>query len=126
MREEVVEEEEVEGAGEEEALALGEPEIPDWLTELGAEVAGEEVETLEKAPAPVAEEAALPSWLEGEEMPSDDEALAWLEGLAAGKEEELQAQAPRRQRRVRLVWPRSWAAPSPQSHFQKRLYLREP
>jgi tetratricopeptide (TPR) repeat protein len=93
MREEVVEEEEVEGAGEEEALALGEPEIPDWLTELGAEVAGEEVETLEKAPAPVAEEAALPSWLEGEEMPSDDEALAWLEGLAAGKEEELQAQA---------------------------------
>ena len=35
----------------------------------------------------------MPAWLEGEGMPSDDEALAWLEQLAEGKEEELRAQA---------------------------------
>ena len=46
-----------------------------------------------EAPAPVAEEAPLPAWLEGDEMPSGDEALAWLERLTEGKEEELLAQA---------------------------------
>jgi len=34
----------------------------------------------------------LPSWLMGDALPSGDEALAWLEQLAAGKEDELQAQ----------------------------------
>jgi tetratricopeptide (TPR) repeat protein len=42
---------------------------------------------------PTAEEGPAPAWLEGEGMPSGDEALAWLAQLAAGKEEELQAQA---------------------------------
>jgi tetratricopeptide (TPR) repeat protein len=41
--------------------------------------------------APGAEEVS-PPWLEGAGMPSGEEALAWLEQLAAGKEEELQAQ----------------------------------
>jgi tetratricopeptide (TPR) repeat protein len=44
------------------------------------------------APAPAAEAAVTPDWLEGEGMPSGEEALAWLEQIAAGKEEELQAQ----------------------------------
>jgi hypothetical protein len=44
-----------------------------------------------EAPA-AAGEAETPDWLEGEQMPSGEEALAWLEQLAAGKEEELQAQ----------------------------------
>ena len=93
LREEFVEEE-AEVAGEEEALAvLVEPEIPDWLAELGAEVAGDQVPALEEAPSPAVEEAPPPAWLESEGMPSGDEALAWLEGLAAGKEEELQARA---------------------------------
>jgi hypothetical protein len=43
--------------------------------------------------APAAEEMPTPAWLEGEGMPSGDEALAWLEQITAGKEEELQAQA---------------------------------
>ncbi len=50
-----------------------------------------------EAPAPVttAEETpvAMPDWLTEGELPSGDEALAWLERLAAGKEEELRAQA---------------------------------
>jgi len=33
-----------------------------------------------------------PAWLESDQVPSGDEALAWLEQLAEGKEEELQAQ----------------------------------
>jgi tetratricopeptide (TPR) repeat protein len=61
-------------------------EIPDWMQELAP--------SEEAAPsAPVAEEVPAPDWLEGDEMPSGDEALAWLEQLTEGKEDELQAQA---------------------------------
>jgi tetratricopeptide (TPR) repeat protein len=93
LREQVAEEEmrppeepvlsEAEGpvpSGEELAPA----EIPDWLQKLAPSEAEE--------PVPSAGEAAAPSWLEGGEMPSGEEALAWLEQLASGKEEELQAQ----------------------------------
>ena len=79
---------------------------PDWLAGLREQLAegAEQVSPLEEiaptkvpqaieAPTPVAEEAPLPAWLEGDEMPSGDEALAWLEQLTAGKEEELLAQA---------------------------------
>ncbi|MBU0703746.1 MAG: tetratricopeptide repeat protein, partial [Chloroflexi bacterium] len=59
-----------------------------------------------KAMAPLAEEAfgwaefgepeaqieVAPAWLDSDQVPSGDEALAWLEQLAEGKEEELQAQ----------------------------------
>ena len=38
-------------------------------------------------------EDTAPAWLEEGELPSGDEALAWLEQLAEGKEAELQAQA---------------------------------
>ena len=38
------------------------------------------------------EEVAAPEWLDSDQVPSGDEALAWLEQLAEGKEEELQAQ----------------------------------
>jgi tetratricopeptide (TPR) repeat protein len=66
-------------------------ELPEWLTEAALPI----VETAEPVPAePPAEapaEGALPSWLEGEGLPSGDEALAWLESLTAGKEEELRA-----------------------------------
>ncbi|MBU0702613.1 MAG: tetratricopeptide repeat protein, partial [Chloroflexi bacterium] len=59
---------------EEPATAMPAPaEIPDWLRELAP---------AEKAPA----------WLDSDQLPSGDEALAWLEQLAEGKEEELQAQ----------------------------------
>jgi tetratricopeptide (TPR) repeat protein len=67
-------------------------EIPDWMQELAP--SGIE----EPAPAEAAEaipseaEEVAPPWLEGEGMPSGEEALAWLEQLTAGKEEELQAQ----------------------------------
>jgi tetratricopeptide (TPR) repeat protein len=54
--------------------------------------AAEEAPALEEA-ALVEEEPPTPAWLEGEELPSGEEALAWLEQLTAGKEEELQAQA---------------------------------
>ena len=80
-------------------------EVPEWLQGLApAEAvvpadAGTTVVAEEPAPAaPVAgdaapaEEVAAPDWLEGEGMPSGEEALAWLEKIAAGKEEELQAQ----------------------------------
>ncbi len=105
--------------GEEEAPAvLEEKEVPEWLSGLGAEVAGEEavpstppagessdwlaslreqfveeVEALEETPAPVAEEVPKPAWLEGEGLPSGDEALEWLERLAEGEEEKLRVQA---------------------------------
>jgi tetratricopeptide (TPR) repeat protein len=80
----------VEAAGEEAAWPAELPE--DWLAGIREELA-EEAEAPEEAPAPAAEEAPVPAWLEGEGMPSGDEALAWLEQLTAGKEEELQAQA---------------------------------
>jgi tetratricopeptide (TPR) repeat protein len=101
--------------------APGEEEVPEWLADLGVEAPGaevtpsvpptvppteqlpdwlagireqftEEVEAPEEAPTPV-EEVPTPAWLEGEGLPSGDEALAWLEQLAEGKEEELRAQA---------------------------------
>jgi tetratricopeptide (TPR) repeat protein len=93
---------------EEEALPAEEAapipaEIPDWLREIAppemeipaTPFAAELEETLPAAPAPApeAEGPTLPAWLEGEGMPSGDEALAWLESLAAGKEEELRAAA---------------------------------
>ena len=92
-------------------------DIPEWLTELAPEEEGEEIPgapeepTLEEAEipdwladttpaeavaAPEEEEPAAeagPSWLEGDEMPTGDDALAWLESLAAGKEDELRAAA---------------------------------
>ncbi|MBN1955634.1 MAG: hypothetical protein JW900_11370, partial [Anaerolineae bacterium] len=52
-----------------EVAPLEPAEIPDWLQERAP------VEELPAAP----EEAAAPAWLEGEEMPSGDDALAWLE-----------------------------------------------
>ena len=93
-------------------------EIPDWMQELapsadelsaGAMPVAEEpvLEEMEgvkwggfeeptpapaEEPAPGTAEEAAPSWLEGEGMPSGEEALAWLEQLTVGKEEELQAQ----------------------------------
>jgi tetratricopeptide (TPR) repeat protein len=92
------------------AEASAEPvpaDIPDWLQGLAPADAVIPVEaevpavTEEPAAAPVeasvetpiaAEAAGTPDWLEGEGMPSGEEALAWLEQIAAGKEEELQAQ----------------------------------
>jgi tetratricopeptide (TPR) repeat protein len=98
LREQVVEEAE-EGLPSEEAVPAA-AEIPDWMQELAPpeaaapgpapEAEAARAEAAEAAP-PAAEEVA-PSWLEGEGMPSGEEALAWLEGLATGKEEELQAQ----------------------------------
>ncbi len=100
----------------EEAPEAPEPEpaeVPDWLRDL-APPAAEPPEAAEpeapaaifeeEAPAeePVAEEpevaepeemAELPAWLESDEMPSGDDALAWLAQLAEGKEDELLAQA---------------------------------
>lgn len=59
-------------------------------------------------------ETPLPEWLQGEEMPSGDEALAWLEGLAAGKEEELSAQADAEaEARVAELMGRAAAAEQP-------------
>jgi tetratricopeptide (TPR) repeat protein len=81
-----------EGPALEEEPAPVPAEIPDWLQELAPAEGAEPVGIPEvEEPAPV--EEALPTWLEGEEMPSGEEALAWLEGLAVGKEEELRAQA---------------------------------
>lgn len=57
--------------------------VPSWLE---AAVPGEEE-------APAAVEPPAPSWLEGEGMPSGDEALAFLESLVEGKEDELRAAA---------------------------------
>jgi tetratricopeptide (TPR) repeat protein len=69
-------------------IAFDEPETPPQ-----AIAAVEEAMPAAEEIAPMAEEAPTPDWLEGEGVPSGDEALAWLEQLAAGKEEELQAQA---------------------------------
>ncbi|MGC9346708.1 MAG: tetratricopeptide repeat protein [Anaerolineae bacterium] len=97
------------------AEAVGE-EVPDWLRELGPseEVSPEVVEeatVIEEAPGPQEEVPEEPvSYAEaeslapevpaealgaptGEEVLSGDDALAWLESLAVGKEEELRAQA---------------------------------
>jgi len=109
----------VEPAGMAEAPAApGAEEIPEWVAEPGIEAASEkaapsappaeqppdwlagireqfteEAEAPEETPTPAVEEPSTPAWLEGEGLPSGDDALAWLEQLAAGKEEELHAQA---------------------------------
>ncbi len=90
----------VEAAGEETAPSVPSAEQPpDWLAGIREQFI-EEAETPEEAPAPMPEEAPTPgpeevptAWLEGEGLPSGDDALAWLEQLAEGKEEELRAQA---------------------------------
>jgi hypothetical protein len=76
-------------------IAPAPAEIPEWMQELAPP---EEAPVAPAMPvaeevAPIVEEPPIPDWLEGEGIPSGDEALAWLEQLAAGKEEELQAQA---------------------------------
>jgi len=85
-----------EAAPEESAAEMVTPapaEIPDWLQEIGPPeaVAPEAVAAPPPEEAPAAEEPPAPAWMEQEEV-SGDEALAWLEQLAAGKEDELQAQ----------------------------------
>jgi len=83
----------IEAPLEETAPPIPPTELPaDWLDGLREQLS-EEAEMPGEPPAPTAEEAPAPAWLEGEEMPSGEEALAWLEQLSAGKEEELQAQA---------------------------------
>jgi tetratricopeptide (TPR) repeat protein len=80
-------------------------EVPEWLSELAPDEveAGEPTveEVVPEAEAEVeaegvpaeAPEEALPAWLEEEGLPSGDDALAWLESLTAGREEELRAAA---------------------------------
>jgi len=74
----------------EEAVAPPVEEAFDWTASGEPEAPPEAIAAVEKAP-PV--EEATPAWLEEEGVPSGDEALAWLEQLAAGKEEELRTQA---------------------------------
>jgi len=83
------------GIGEVEAAPEeAEAELPSWLAGIGqVEAAPEEAEAelppwlagigeVEAAPEKA---AAPPGWLEGEELPSGEEALAWLEQLMKGK-----------------------------------------
>ena len=67
-----------------EGLKVKQPET-DTPGARDAETKGPEV----AAPEEMAE---LPDWLESNEMPSDDDALAWLAQLAEGRGEELPAQ----------------------------------
>jgi tetratricopeptide (TPR) repeat protein len=75
-------------------------EIPDWMQDMAPPeaAAAEPAPAVEEVPeaaleaTPSAEGEAEPPWLEGEGMPSGEEALAWLEQLTSGKEDELQAQ----------------------------------
>ena len=122
-------------AAEEEVAAGLEEEVPDWLLgavgdletieaeqELPAWLRGPAAAVEEEIPPPeptaVAEpqpEAALPSWLEGEGLPEGDEALAWLESLAAGKEEELRATAEAEaQLRMAEIMGRPKPTPAPE------------
>lgn len=90
-----------------------EEEIPEWLRE-GVEAAPEVPEG--EVPA-----EPFPSWLEGEGMPSGDEALAWLESLTAGKEEELKAAAAAEaEARMAEIMgrPREEAAPPPPAELE--------
>ena len=83
-----------EQVAEEPAMEVPAPaEIPDWMQDMAPPEAAAAEPAIEGAPemASSAEEAS-PPWLEGEGMPSGEEALAWLEQLTAGKEDELQAQ----------------------------------
>jgi len=61
-------------------------DVPEWLVQVRSETAREETEL----DADIVTE--LPEWLQEEGVPTGDQALAWLEELAAGKEEELDAQ----------------------------------
>jgi tetratricopeptide (TPR) repeat protein len=81
------------GPAAEEAAPSVSPaeEPPDWLAGFREQLV-EEIGVPEEAPAPVVQEVSQPAWLEGEGLPSGDEALEWLERLAEGKEEELRAQ----------------------------------
>ncbi len=106
-------------AAEEAAPAAEEAEVPEWLAGLGegegetAAAAGEEKslpEWLTETPAeaaPAAEEAA-PAAEEAEAPVAEDEALAWLESLAAkqGAEEEELLTTPE----ARAETPPEWVA----------------
>jgi hypothetical protein len=63
-------------------------EIPDWMQELAPPEPAAATPT-----APAAEETPIPDWMASESVPSGDDALAWLEQLTVGKEDELQTQA---------------------------------
>lgn len=127
---------------EEEALPAEEAapipaEIPDWLREIAppemeipaTPFAAELEETLPAAPAPApeAEGPTLPAWLEGEGMPSGDEALAWLESLAAGKEEELRAAAEAEgEARAAEITGRPFERPAPPPPVEAPPPIEEP
>ena len=55
-------------------------EIPDWMQELAPPEPAAAIPT-----APAVEETPTPDWMTSEAVPSGDDALAWLEQLAAGK-----------------------------------------
>ncbi|MCX7682330.1 MAG: tetratricopeptide repeat protein, partial [Anaerolineae bacterium] len=113
------------GVGEIEAAPEeAEAELPPWLAGVGEiEAAPEEAEAelppwlagvgkVEAAP-----EEVPPAWLEGEEPPSGEEALAWLEQLMRGKEEELQEQA-RLEAEARLAEIMGRPAPPPEERVE--------
>lgn len=78
-------------------------DVPDWLKALDVEPAADDETGELTIPAPEGVEAEIPpadaaTWAdevpdERSEMLSGDDALAWLQSLTAGKEEELRAQA---------------------------------
>lgn len=88
----------LQGLAPAEAAAPAEPGPPAMaeepvVAESPFDAFGEAAPPAAEPAAPAAAEGAVtPDWLEGEGMPSGEEALAWLEQIAAGKEEELQAQ----------------------------------
>jgi len=103
-----------------------EAELPPWLAGIGeVEAAPEEAEAelppwlagIGEAEAAPEEAAAPPGWLEGEELPSGEEALAWLEQLMRGKEEELQEQA-RLEAEARLAEIMGRPAPPPEERVE--------
>ena len=118
----VTEPEEETAPTEPEAIAE-EEEVPDWLRELEppAEkkmeeepLVGEQLPTEAEEVAPLAEEAVAPPAAPTEEgeMLSGDDALAWLQSLSAGKEDELRAQAEvEQQARVDEIMGRKRPAP---------------
>jgi tetratricopeptide (TPR) repeat protein len=111
----------VEAVTEEAAPPLPPTELPaDWLAGIREQLTEDEGAP-EEAPTPVAEEAPAPVWLEGEGVPSGDEALAWLEQLAAGKEEELRAQAQAEaEARMAEIMGRPWPAEPPRQRQRRR------
>ncbi len=94
-------------------------ELPDWLVAPPG-VPPVELPAVEPPPVEAPPEAApaagveMPAWLSGEELPSGDDALAWLESLTAGKEDELRAAAEAEgQARMAEIMGRPAAAPPP-------------